>query len=171
MNKVYTQKGFTLIELLLYVGIASSILLSSTIFLQTLLESRVKNQTIAEVEQQGLQVMQIITQTIRNAENITSPAISTSGTSLTLDVVNASDDPTVFDLSSGAIRITEGIGSPIPLTNSRVAVSSLTFDNLSRASTPGVVRVSFTISYINSSGREEYDFSKTFYASATLRQP
>lgn len=163
--------GFTLIELLLYIGIASTILLVSTLFLNTLLESRVKNQTIAEVEQQGLQVMQQITQAVRNAESITSPTPGNSGVSLTLDVVNASDNPTVFDLSSDEIRITEGAGSAIALTNSRVTASSLSFQNLSRADTPGIMRISFTLTHINPEGRQEYDFEKTFYASASLRQP
>ncbi|PJE77100.1 hypothetical protein COV05_00625 [Candidatus Uhrbacteria bacterium CG10_big_fil_rev_8_21_14_0_10_48_16] len=166
-----SKKGFTLIELVLYVGIASGILLVSTLFLQTLLESRVKNQTIAEVEQQGLQVMHLIAQTVRNAENITSPTIGGSAGSLTLDVVNIVDDPTVFYVSGDSIQMTEGAGSTIALTNSHVAASALTFQNLSRPDTPGIVRVSFILTHVNSSGRQEYEFSKTFYASASLRHP
>lgn len=162
--------GFTLIELLLYVGIASTLLLVSTLFLATLLESRIKNQTIAEVEQQGLQVMQIITDSIRNAESITSPVAGASAATLTLDVVNSSNDPTLFDLSSGTLRMTEGAGSAVDLTNSRVTVSSLSFENLSRTDTPGILRVQFTLTYNNSSTRQEYSFTKTFYASASLRE-
>ncbi len=161
--------GFTLVELLLYVGISSTLLLVTSLFLGMMLEARVKNQTISEVEGQGTQVMQIITQTIRNAENITSPSVGVSGVSLTLNVVDTLDDPTIFDLASGAIRIKEGAGANIPLTNSHVTVSALSFQNLSRASTPGIVRVSFTITYVNPEGRKEYDFSKTFHGSASLR--
>lgn len=171
MNKHKTQKGFTLIELLLYVGLASTMLMVSTLLLSTLLESRIKNQAIAEVEQQGLQVMQVITQAIRNAESITSPTIGGSDTTLTLDALDAGSDPTEFDLSSGAIRITEGAGSPIVLTNSRVVATGLEFQNLSRASTPGIVRISFTLTGVNPSGRQEYQFTKTFNASATIRLP
>lgn len=171
MNKFQTQKGFTLIELLLYVGIAAVILLVSTLFLQTLLESRVKNQTIAEVEQQGLLVMQIITQAVRNADTINSPTTGNSASSLSVNTYTAGLNPTLFDLSSGAIRIKEGAGSTIVLTNSRVTASSLNFQNLSRSSTPGIVRISFTLTHINPEGRQEYNFSKTFYASASLRQP
>ena len=165
------KKGFTLIELLLYVSIASIILLATSVFLSTLLESRIKNQTIAEVEQQGLQVMQLITQTVRNAEAITAPTVGTSASSVTLDVITVASDPTVFDLSSGVLRITEGAGSAVALTNSRVTVSALTFQNLSRTSTPGTIRIQFTITHVNPSGRNEYNFSKTFIGSATLRQP
>ena len=157
------QKGFTLIELLLYIAIASIIVFTTASLLRFTLESRVKNQTIAEVEQEGIQVMQLITQTIRNATAISSPTIGASGASLSVDT-------TVFDLSGGAIRIKEGAGAAVNLTSSKITVSSLNFQNLSRVSTPNIVRVSFTVTYTNSSGRNEYDFTKSFYGSAGLRK-
>ncbi len=165
------KKGFTLVELLLYIAISSVILLVTTSFLSALLESRVKNQTILEVESQGAQVMQMINQTLRNSATINSPATSTSAATLSVDTYTATNNPTVFDISAGVIRIKEGTGVVVPLTNSRVTVSALTFQNLSRASTPGTVRATFTITYINSSGRNEYNFTKTFTGSGTLRQP
>lgn len=170
-NIQHTRNGFTLIELLLYVAIAATLLVVSTLFLATLLDSRVKNQTIAEVDQQGLQVMQIISQTIYNAEGITSPAAGVSASSLTLDIVGTSNDPTILDLNSGVLRIKEGAGSTINLTNSRVEVSNLSFTNLSRAGTPGIVKVNFTINYINNSGRNEYEYSRDFQSSVSLRHP
>lgn len=163
------KKGFTLIELLLYVSIIGAVILSIAVFLSLLMQSRVKNQIIAEVEQQGIQVMQIITQTGRNAEAITSPALGTSASTLTFDVPTVANDPTTFDLANGAIRITEGAGSPISLTNSQVTASGLTFQNLSRTNTPGTIRIKFTLTSVNPSGRNEYNYSKTFYDSATLR--
>ena len=169
--KSKNKSGFTLIELLLYVSISAMMLLVISVFLSSLLQSRIKNQTIAEVEQQGFQVMQMITQTARNAEAITSPAQGASASSLTLDVIAAANDPTIFDAASGVIRITEGVGSAISLTNSRVTTSVLTFQNLSRASTPGTIRIQFTLTHVNPEGRNEYSFSKTFIGSATLRQP
>lgn len=139
------QKGFTLIELLLYVSIVGAIIFSIAGFLSLSMQSRVKNQAIAEVEQQGVQVMQIITQAGRNAADV-------SFTS-------------VFDLSGGVIR-----QNTIALTNSRVVASALTFQNLSRAGTPGTIRIQFTLTRINPSGRNEYDYSKTFYSSVSLRK-
>jgi len=170
-NVQHKSAGFTLVELLLYVAISGVILLVTTMFLQTLLESRIKNQTIAEVEQQGIQVMQIITQTVRNADVLNSPTIGASATSLSVNTYTAGNNPTVFDLSGGVIRIKEGAGSAIALTNARVTVSDLNFQNLSRSGTPGTIRISFTLSHVNPSGRNEYAFSKVFTGSATLRQP
>lgn len=167
--QLQTNKGFTLVELLLYVSIVSIMILTVSAFLPLFMQSRVKNQTISDVEQQGTALMQIITQTTRNAQSITSPTTGTSASSATFDVVTAGVDPTIFDLSGGAIRITEGAGSPVSLTNSRVTASGLTFQNLSRTSTPGIIRVQFTLTGVNPEGRQEYNYSKTFYGSASLR--
>lgn len=166
-----SNKGFTLIELLLYMAIASIILLALSFIFSILLDSRVKNQTIAEVEQQGLQAMQIMTQTIRNAEAINFPSIGTTASSLSLDIITTANDPTVFDISSGVLRMTEGMGSATSLTNARVVVSGLSFYNLSRAGTPGTIRIQFTLTHLNPEGKSEYMFAKTFTGSATLRQP
>jgi len=166
-----TQRGFTLIELLLYIALTSFLLVAISGFLGVMLEARIKNQTIAEVEQQGLAAMHTMLQSIRNAEAITSPSQGASASSLTLDVVTSGDDPTTFDLSSGVLRIQEGIGSAVSLTNSRVTASAVTFTNLSRADTPGVVRVQFTLTLVNNSNRNEYEYSKTFISSAALKHP
>ena len=133
MAKKHIQPGFTLIELLLYVSISASLLLATSIFLSMLLQSRIKNQTVAEVDQQGIQVLQTVTQATRNAEVLTSPAQGASASSLVVDVIPGAADPTVFDLSGGVIRITEGAGAAVGLTNSRITASALSFQNLSRA--------------------------------------
>src|SRR3990167_4707415 len=120
----HNTDGFSLIELLLYIAIVSALILASSVFLKLIFASRVKNQVIAEVEQQGMQVMQLITQTVRNAAVINTPGPGQSANSLSVD-------STVFDLSSATIRITEGAGSLVSLTNSRISASSLSFRNLS----------------------------------------
>ena len=164
-------KGFTIIELLLYLAISAIILLATSLFLSTLLQSRIKNQTVAEVEGQGLQVMQLITQTVRNVDTIISPTIGTTGASLSVNTSVSGNNPTIFDLNSGVVQIKEGAAVAVPLTNARVVVSDLAFFNLSRASTPGAVKVQFTITAVNNSGRNEYSYTKTFVGSAALRQP
>ena len=51
-------------------ALLGTIIFSVAGFLSLLMQSRVKNQAISEVEQQGVQVMQLVTQTGRNATNI-----------------------------------------------------------------------------------------------------
>ncbi len=175
LRKLYNdrqqQQGFTLVELVLYIGISSVVLFATSLFLSTLLAARIKNQTIAEVEQQGLYVMTSITQALRNADTIGAPTQGASAASLTIHTYPGASDPTIFDLSGGTIRITEGSNAPIALSNSRVIASVLTFQNFSRTNTPGTIRIAFTLSHLNPSGRNEYSFTKNFYGSASLRQP
>ena len=168
MNKQQLQSGFTLLELLLYTSLMGIIILAVSLVFQITLASRVKNQTIAEVEQQGLQAVQTVSQTIRNANSISSPAQNVSDTQLTLTMASGST-PIVFNLASGVIQMKEGAATAVPLTNTKVAVTGLSFVNMSRASTPGSVKFQFVVTYINNSGRNEYDFSKTFYGTASLR--
>lgn len=327
----YREKGFTLIELLLYMAIVTVLLTAVSLFLGTALSSRIKNQTIAEVDQQGSAILEQITQTIREADSVTAPATGASGGVLTLAMPTAGANPTTFDLSgvstvmgynndggttdtdnsnfinitrftatasgtistlygllgstvaaapnnkgqmaiyagtataptallassgdttltpntwnafsispvsvtsgqvywlgyntngtatahnnlryrttgsnqslwiartygtwpatwsagtvsnfefsvygqivtSGggvpALQIKEGSGSVVPLTNDKVAVSGLIFKNLSRAGTPGVVQVSFTVARVNTSGRNEFEYQKTFTTTVALR--
>ena len=169
MLKKNQKKGFTLIELMLYVGIISTVVFISSVFLIMLLQSREKNQTISEIEENGVQIMETITQTIRNSEGINSPSSGSSSGSLSLGMTDGSKDPTIFDLSGSTIRITEGSGSSVPLSSSRVELTGLSFKNLSRPNTPGNITVQFTMTHFNPGSRNEFEWSKTFYGSASLR--
>lgn len=168
-SKIKLNSGFTLVELLLYIALVSFIVLTLSVFFSMILSSRVKNQTIAEIEQQGTQVMQNVIQSIRNAESINSPSQGASAAALSLRSLTGSLDPTVFDLSGGAIRIKEGSGSEINLTSPRVVASGLDFYNLSRDNSPGAIRIAFTLTFLNPDGQNDYDYTKTFYGTANIR--
>jgi Tfp pilus assembly protein PilW len=147
------------------------VLLSAvTVFFATTADARLKNQTISEVNDQGTYAMGYITQTIRNATDATAPTIGASGTSLTLSVPTGSLSPTIFSLASGVLQVKEGTGAPIDLTSNDVQVTVLTVKNLSRSGTNGVIQISMTIARVNNSGRNEYDYQKTFTTSVALRQ-
>ena len=67
------------------------------------------------------------------------------------------------------MRVTEGTATPVSLSNSHIEVSDVVFENMSLPSTPGIVRISFSVSYKNTAGRYEYNFSKSSYGAAALR--
>jgi type II secretory pathway pseudopilin PulG len=332
MKHLAHQAGYTLIELLLYISIISILFSSVMVFYDASLKARVKNQSILEVEQQGKQIMDTITQAIRSADSITAPTAGNTGSQLTLAMPSSAANPTILGIAStavmgyntigsqtdtdssnnihavrftapasgtittlsayvgasvgsspnnlgqmaiysgtvsgpttligstgdstltanswvnftlfpsvnvtggltywlayntdgtnstvnnlrydtgasgqekiasysydlwpaswpastdgsaqlsmyatinvtggnGAFEIKEGAGTSVPLTNSKIQMSSITFKNLSRSSTPGVVQVSFTLARVNVSNRTEYDYQKTFTATAALRWP
>ncbi len=163
------NKGFALIELIIYIGLVSIMFLGIVSFTKMILQTRARNQVIIEVEQQGIQIVQILTYIIRNAENIIQPTLSNSGNNLILDVLDVSKDTTIFSLDGNIINMKEGAGSQINLNNSRVKVQDLIFHNLSRLNTSGIIKFSLVLNYNNQSGRSEYNYSKTFYGSISLR--
>lgn len=165
------KKGFTLMELLLYVGIASIMLFIISLLLSTLLQSRIKNQSIIEVEQQGQFVIQQITQALRNGKEVSNPQFQEEDASLSLITYSVDESPTLFYIDEGIIYIKEGSDEAIPLTNSRIQASNLSFSNLTHVDSPEFIRISFTLGHDNPQDRTEYDFSRTFFASASLRQP
>jgi type II secretory pathway pseudopilin PulG len=165
------QKGFTLVEMILYVSVCSILLLTISTFLSFLLGARIRSQAITEVNQQGFRAMNLIALTVRNGRSIETPTIGATTSVLSLTTKDPLLNPTVFDVASGTLRITEGTGKPIVLTNSRVIVSNVFFQNLSSTSSAErIMRISFTIDYGNISGRDEYSYTKTFSESATMRR-
>lgn len=163
------RRGFTLIELLLYVSIMGVMIFSFAGMLSIIMQSRVKNDAIMEVEEQGAQAMHTMTQAVRNATAISVPVVASSSSELSVHMPAAGSSPTIFEVFGGALRIREGTASAIPLTNARVVVSDLLFTNLSRMGTPGTIRIQFTLTHVNPSGRNEYEYTKIFYDSATIR--
>ena len=85
-------------------------------------------------------------------------------------MADAAKNPTVFDLSGGVLRVTEGAGAAIALTAADVTVTSLQFSNVSYAATPGSVRIRMAVKRTNPENRQEYAFEKTFYSSANIRK-
>jgi Tfp pilus assembly protein FimT len=168
-----TMRGFTLIEMVLYVSLCSIILFSLSMFLSFLLSARVKSQTINEVNQQGFQIMHLITQTIRNSRSVEVPGVGATSSSLSVTTGNMLLNPTVFR-ASGTLLVTQEASQQVsPLTNSRVKVSDLVFQNISSSSSlDRIVRVRFTLDYNNSGSttKQEYSFTRTFSGSATLRR-
>ena len=172
IKKILKQNsGYTLLELLLYISVSAVMLLAISLTLSTFLEAKIKNQTVSEIDGEGTQVMQLMTQTIRNATAINSPALGTNDNALSLTVTDPAKSPTLLNLLGTEIEMTEGANPSISLTNTLQSIASnLTFENLSRVGTTGTIAISFTLSHINPSGRNEYNYSRTFYGSATLRQ-
>lgn len=114
--------------------------------------------------------MNQITQTIRNGRNIQIPSIGVSSSTLSLTTGNALLNPTVFSLNGTTFIVKEGSKTAIPLTNSRIRVSTVTFQNVSSSSsTEKIIRISYTIDYVNLGGRNEYSYTKSFNGSATIR--
>lgn len=162
-------RAFTLVEMLLYIAIASTVIITISALLFSMIIARDRTQIILEVEENGVQIMNQITQTVRNAVSVSVPTAGNTGTSLSLTVRDSAKSPTIYNLTSNILQIKEGSGQSINLTSNRVLVSNLIFTNLSSPSTPGIIRIQFRLTFNNSSGRTQYNYYKDFTGSATLK--
>ncbi|WP_412733002.1 hypothetical protein [Minisyncoccus archaeiphilus] len=163
------DKGLTMIEIIFYLAISAIVFLASFSALNIINQSKVRYQVISEVEYQGGFVMESILRSIRHSEQVISPVVGGQSSALSLDMLEALDDPTLYGLTGTSLTVKEGSASTVILTNPRVIISNLVFNNYSALPEHDSIRVSFTITYYNESGKQEYDYSKTFYGTASTR--
>ncbi|MBA3679123.1 type II secretion system protein [Candidatus Saccharibacteria bacterium] len=169
-----TARGFTLIELLLYVAIISVVISSIMFVAISSISQRVHNQAVTEVDYQGEAVISQITQQLRNATAVSTPGTGTTSSSLSFSTLIAANNPTIYDIindgSRNRLRIREGISATTNyLTNNKVTVDSLSFNNVTATGGKNSIKIQLTISAYNPSNRSELQFQKTYYGTATLR--
>ncbi len=139
------RPGTTLIELLLFMAILGIVGISALPLLFSATEDRLLQQTISNVEQNGVQLMQTIGHHVRHAEKIVNPAAQSTTSILTLQTGSGDTNPTVIGISSGAlilIRRTERE----TISSSQVAVESFTVQNTSASAGRDSVLVRFRLS-------------------------
>lgn len=157
--------GFTLLELLLYVFVASVILLSIVALVALLIQSRVKNQSMSIVEQQGAQIIQIVTQEINNAKVITAPAVGNTAAVLQFQDINGQSEQ--LSVVSTTLFLNKN-SKDYFLNPSKIQISNWQVKNLGVASHDSI-KIQFDLNYKNTSGLNQYSYTQTFYATANIR--
>lgn len=163
------NSGFTLIETLLYLAIVGSMLLVIAGFLAVLVQTRIKHQTITEVEQQGNFIMRVLARDLKNAQTINSPAAGDSDSELSVNLKGGLDNPVVFSVVDAVLGKTAGLQSAINLTSPNVEVSQIIFTNVSSGAAEAV-KVDLQLTYKNLIGRNEYSYQANFSNSISLRK-
>jgi Tfp pilus assembly protein PilW len=163
------SRGFTLIEMLLYVAASSFFLLTIVTFFSFVISTQSKNQMVQEVNQQGVFIIEHLTQAIRKASDSNTPAYGASSSLLSLSTNSSSTNPTVFYVSNGVMYVQEGTSTSVALSNTKVSIKNLSFLNTSASTTQsGTIQVQFTISTAGASSSQEHFYEKEFTASGTF---
>ena len=165
--KIRNKKGVGLIELVIYIGIMGILTAAITSFIVSNQKIGNRNEAINEVEVQGNEIVEIISQEIRNSKTPINPDLSGSSSSLTL--TDNDSNQIVFDLSGGKVRIERGGGGAIDLNSDRVEISNLDFNNFGLTGTSGSIQFQFEAEYSNPGNKAEINYFRTFSGSASLR--
>ena len=167
------ERGFTLVEVIIYVLIVGLILGTLSMFLVNLLHARASSQASSHIITTARMIQDRLTSAMREASAVNTGA-STFGIDpgiLSLDMVDAGGDPTVFSLTvdNGQIQIQEGVGAPVMLTGEEVDVTSIIFNDLTGSEDVGIIQVQFTLEVANDTESTFFDYVQSF--ETTLRIP
>lgn len=167
------RTGFTLIETLIYLFIVGLILSTLGLFVNNLIQARAKTMAASQVLTAARTIQDQLATAARHAQAINTSASTFDSDPgvLSLDMVDAGVDPTVFSLTQddGQFRKTQAGGVASVLTPQNVEVTNLLFTNLTGASEIGIIQVQFTVSAVNTSGSAYFDYVQSFQT--TLRIP
>jgi Tfp pilus assembly protein PilW len=169
------QRGFTLIEFLVYSAIIVVVGVISVEFIINIYSGKAKAQAYFEVQENARLAMERITQEIHGARAIGASNFgvnlaATPGAKLSLDMRDASLNPTEFDVAGSALRIKQGAAGPYELTNNQVRVTNLVFRNFSSPDGRSKnIGIELTIEYVNPSGLPEWQASVSLRSAVELK--
>lgn len=160
--------GMTLIELLLYVSLSGILIFGVVMLFLTLGQSRVKQFSVDNVENEGQFVLEKFSYLLHNSYGVSIPAASAQSAGLTFNYPTAFDTAKIY--LTGTTLYLERNGVAEPLNSPQTEASNLTFINNSSNILYPSVRINFTLNAKNSAGRSEFNYSDTFYATANSRK-
>lgn len=169
MNK--KNKGFTLIEFLLYSVIVTAITGSLIVIGINIMKVSAKVSAVEEVNYNGKMIIDEITTYIRKSERVISPSPGEESIQLVLEMSVQENSPVIFQKEEVTETIIMQVGSDLPtsLNSSLTEIGELKFSNVSYPGSPGAIKIEIDVIYRNLSGKEDYDFQKTFYVTENLR--
>lgn len=130
------MKGFTLVETIIYIGIVAIIISSFLLASQQIIVSASRTRQQIELTENQKFLIQKINWLLRDIDGVNTPVAGASSSILSINKVGFNDNPIVLSLSDNVVYLTTGstTTSTVPLTNSSVMVTSLTFYQLTFAS-------------------------------------
>jgi len=112
MKSYSKNKGFTLVELVLYIGLLSILIMIMSQMFIAIMKVKLESSSTSAVQKDGTYITTRLAYDIRRADQILSPLVGSSDSSLLLDVVDGAEHRTyTFASSSGTLTISDGIST------------------------------------------------------------
>jgi len=163
--KLQNKNGTSLIELIIYIGIMGILMAAITSFIVSNKKIGDRDEAISETETQGNEIIEIISQTIRNSSVVSGLALGASASQLT---VVDNGVTIIFALSGGKVTLKRGAAAAVNLNSDFVTISNLSFKNFGNV-TKDSIKFQFDAQYANPGNKAELNYTKTFSSSGSLR--
>ena len=147
MREPPPRPAMTLVELLIFTALLGLVAALIIPVLVSSNVSRVRQESIASVEQSGIQLIQSLTNYIHRSERILDPPLLQTGSILALQVTPESNNPTIIVLQSGALMLVRG-DTLEALSSTGTNVTNFIVANTSARADRPSVHLSFIMSMI-----------------------
>jgi len=144
-SAIHKTNGLSLIEVIIYVSIFSMMIFFISVSVYKLLDVQKSGGDRSAIEADLDFVIGKIDWAILSTNSINSPSAGATGTVLSLNKLNYGQNPIVFDVSGGEIRISKGGSTPTSITGSDLSVSKFEVKHLQEIGTrPAGIEVNIT---------------------------
>lgn len=103
--------------------------------------------------------MDVMTNKIRQAKSVQSPAKGSSAASLVVEMPDSSILTFASDVGTGALTMTAGVGAGVLAASSQIIFPVLNFTNLGEAAGKDNIKIEMTAKYKNDGGSNDIDYS------------
>jgi len=165
-KKILKKSGFTLIETIIYVALISMVVSTFIFFGLRVVEIRNKNYVAEEVQVSARNVIDFLTEAIKQSLVVVSPGKGDTRDSLELDLESENDN-LIFSVTEGALEVTLGSNSAQFINSRETSISNLEFSNFSSTGEKDSIKIRFTIEFRKSDSKD-FSFSKNFETSVSL---
>ena len=148
LHSKLNSAGFTLIETIVYICLVSFIVSSALITTYQILDSQSALKEKIEIEEEMNFLIRKLSWALSGLGTINQPAANTTSTILSINKINYSQNPLVFDLNSDNMRLKRGTAGAIILNSSTVALENLLFEHIAASSTrPAGIKVTMAMAF------------------------
>lgn len=166
------KKGFTLVELIIYVAMIGVVVIGFLNFGLNVIYTGEKSEIRQEVQRNATYALQRVLSKIKeaNAVNAGSSTFDSHPGVLSLEMEDSAVDPTVFDISGGILRMTEGVSSPVNLIPAELEATNLVFSNLSVSGRTSNIKIELTARHRNYNVSNLAEAEMVIEGSASIRK-
>lgn len=141
-------KGFTLIETIIYAGLFSVIISLVLVGVFQIIESQDMAQARVEVQEESNFITRKIRWALIGAESVNQPLAGATSSMLSVNKFNFGQNPVVFDLASGLVKLSKGGGELLDLNSRDVKVTSLVFEHIPQSgNVPPAIKTMLTVEF------------------------